>query len=291
MLIRQRVLVSMLQQAGGTANKLQFMKWAFLLSQETASGGGDNFYQFVPYRYGPYSFSLQQEVESLIRDGLMQGSGDVAWRLTEAGHKTPTAISSEVDRDVSSILDKYGRLTVNELVDTVYANYSWFTINSANARRRCREKPHADLATYTMGYEGLLIDGFLNRLLTQGLFAIIDVRNNPISRRYGYHKNTLARLCRDVGLDYDHFPELGIPTGGRQGLHSSQDYNTLFTSYERDTLAREKASVQAVSTLVATKPSALVCMEANPNSCHRSRLATAVSAISNLAIVHLGWPR
>lgn len=291
MLIRQRVLVTMLQSAGGTVSKLQLMKWAFLLSHETQSRGGDNFYRFVPYHYGPYSFSLQQEMECLIRDGLVQGSNNIAWKLTLAGQETLLVVPVEISRDVRSILNKYGQQSVSELIDSIYSRYPWFTINSTRMWRRQQARPQARLAIYTIGYEGLLVDAFLNEILVQGLEAILDVRNNPVSRRYGFHKNTLARLCQAVGLKYYHFPELGIPTESRQELHSQAHYNSLFASYEHGVLTRERGSVEAVSKIMTTAPAVLVCMEANPNYCHRSRLANTLGSLTSLSIMHLGWPR
>ena len=67
MLHRQKALLSILQQVGGQATTLQLMKWAFLLGQETQSHGGKTFYQFIPYRYGPYSFTLNRETDTKRR--------------------------------------------------------------------------------------------------------------------------------------------------------------------------------------------------------------------------------
>ncbi len=64
---RQKALLSILQQVGGQATTLQLMKWAFLLGQETQSHGGKTFYQFIPYRYGPYSFTLNRETDTKRR--------------------------------------------------------------------------------------------------------------------------------------------------------------------------------------------------------------------------------
>lgn len=92
MLHRQKVLLLILQQVGGKADNLQLMKWSFLLSQETLSQGGKTFYHFIPYRYGPYSFTLNQETDSLIRSGFLEKDSNNSWNLTDIGKKADTRL-------------------------------------------------------------------------------------------------------------------------------------------------------------------------------------------------------
>ncbi|HUS46500.1 MAG TPA: DUF488 domain-containing protein, partial [Phycisphaerae bacterium] len=143
-------------------------------------------------------------------------------------------------------------------------------------------------AAYTVGYEGWLADGFLNALLRAGIRCVVDVRHNPTSRRYGFHKSTLAKLCAEVGIDYDHRPELGIPPEHRRSLRSNDDYEKLFEQYETDTLPRQAAALQAVAGVMGSKPTALMCAEADPERCHRSRLARAIAERTGLSVCNLG---
>ncbi len=154
-------------------------------------------------------------------------------------------------------------------------------------REQHATRPVASLAVYTAGYEGQQVDGFLNTLLLNGIQQLLDVRNNPISRQYGYHKTTLGRLCKSLDIEYVHRPELGIPPVLRQSLKTQADYEVLFAKYEADILANQTVAVEEVSQLVQTKPTVLVCMEADPHMCHRTRLAKAVSEKSRLPVRHL----
>lgn len=70
-LSRQKVLLSLLKLAARPVERLEFMKWAFLLRQELPSEGGSAFYDFVPYHYGPYSFTLNHEAGKLESEGLL----------------------------------------------------------------------------------------------------------------------------------------------------------------------------------------------------------------------------
>jgi len=68
MLIRQKVILSLIDQIGSPVSRLQLVKLAFLLGNETKI---KTFYQFVPYHYGPFSFTLYHELELLKRNGYL----------------------------------------------------------------------------------------------------------------------------------------------------------------------------------------------------------------------------
>ncbi|MFN5949259.1 MAG: DUF488 family protein [Pirellulaceae bacterium] len=183
------------------------------------------------------------------------------------------------------MVSRFGKKDTTSLVDYVYERYPAFTVNSK--RRKLSVRPEAKPAVFTAGYEGLSIDGFLNLLIVSGIKRLIDVRNNPIARRYGFHKSTLQRLTDRLEIDYVHLPELGIRSEDRQSLVDQDDYDTLFDRYEKTILKDERESIQQVGRLVTELPSVLVCMESEPKCCHRSRLAAAVSKEIKLPIRHL----
>jgi uncharacterized protein (DUF488 family) len=64
------------------------------------------------------------------------------------------------------------------------------------------------------------------------------------------------------------------------------DYDTLFEHCEREILPGHAADVTRVAEMQRETPSALLCFEADPARCHRTRLAEAVSRESGLSIVH-----
>ncbi|MEG4503010.1 DUF488 family protein [Microcoleus sp. F6_B4] len=289
MLHRQKALLLILQQVGSTASTLQMMKWAFLLSHDTYSHGGKTFYQFLPYRYGPYSFTLNQETDSLIRNGFLEKVKNNCWSLTDLGKKFDVNLPRDVIRDIHYVATEYGNLSNQELLDLVYEKYSWFTVNSDLPGKRKKKRPIAEKAIYTAGYEGKTVDEFLNLLMESGISQLIDVRFNPISRRYGFHKSTLARLCVFLGIDYQHLPELGIPGSERDDLSSSAKYASLFNDYRSSLPSRENALLNLTG-LLKSKPSVLVCMEADPKFCHRNVLAQYLATLIDMPIKHLGCP-
>ena len=285
MLYRQRAILALIQEAGGEASRLAVTKWAFLLREEHPSQGGSAFYQFLPYKYGPFSFCLFQEAAALVRDGLLTESSRDSWSLSAAGASAADQIRPSVMTDVRHVVRAHAKKSTTALLDYVYERHPSYTVNSEV--RKLRPRVEADVAVYTAGYEGLLIDGFLNGLIRKGITRLIDVRNNPVSRRYGFHKSTLARLCRSVGIEYVHIPELGIVSRDRQDLGRPGARKALLDDYARTTLQKQTRAIDRVAALVATGPSVLVCMEACAKDCHRSRLAEPVAAKAKLPVQHL----
>lgn len=285
MLYRQRAILSLIQEAGGEASRLAVTKWAFLLREEYPSRGGSSFYQFLPYKYGPFSFCLFQEASALVRDGLLEEHGRDSWTLTAAGAPAADKAHPSVLADVRRVVRAHAKKSSTALVDYVYERHPSYTVNSEI--RKLRKRPKADVAVYTAGYEGLLIDGFLNGLIRKGIVRLIDVRNNPVSRRYGFHKTTLGRLCRNVCIEYAHFPELGIISRDRQDLDRPGARVALFDEYAKTTLRKQTDAINRVAALVESGPSVLVCMEACAKDCHRSRLAEPVAAKTGLPVRHL----
>ena len=284
MLNRQRVLVHLLKQAGRPVSKIDLMKWCFLLRNEMPSQGGSAFYHFLPYQYGPFSFCLYREIDQLVCDGIVEASGEHFWQVCgngDAAEEVPNAVKL----DVARILRRFNEKSTSQLMDYVYAQYPWFTVNSKREQHATR--PVASLAVYTAGYEGQQVDEFLNLLMQKGIQRLLDVRNNPVSRRYGFHRTTLDRLCKFLDIEYIHRPELGIPPVLRQSLKTQADYEALFTKYEAEVLTDQAAAVEEVSQLVKTKPTVLVCTESDPHMCHRTRLARAISEKIRLPVQDL----
>ncbi len=283
MLIRQKIILSLIDQMGGQTSRRLLVKLAFLLGKEARI---KNFYEFVPYRYGPFSFTLYHELEMLRRNGyiLFQPSEDRIQRFSDV--VTPL-IDFALESQIINFSKKYSTLSAETVVKSVYSDYPWFTINAEAVENRRENRPKGECAVYTVGYEGLQVDGFLNILLEAGIEQVIDVRHNPISRRYGFHKSTLSRLCQNLHITYRHVPEVGIPSELRANLRHPSDYIPLFKNYEREILPAQLGTIKKITSWIESRPSVLVCMEANPDSCHRSHLAAQVANHTKLMIQDL----
>ena len=284
MLIRQKIILSLIDQMGEQTSRRLLVKLAFLLGKEARI---KNFYEFVPYHYGPFSFTLYHELEMLGRNGyiLFQPSKDRIQRFKDVAIPP---IDLALKNAIINFSEKYSTLSTETVVESVYSNYPWFTINAKVVENRRENRPTGECAVYTAGYEGLQMDGFLNLLIEAGIEQVIDVRHNPISRRYGFHKSTLSKLCQHLNIKYRHVPEVGIPSELRTNLQQPSDYIPLFQNYEREVLSAQPSAIKKIATWIESQPSALVCMEANPDFCHRSHLAAQIANRTKLMIHHLG---
>lgn len=292
MLIRHRIILALLRRMPEPITRMFFVKLVFLLRHETALKNVASFYDFVPYKYGPFSFTLYRDLELLRQGGYATIEDEIAL-CEHTVNQTQIEIeklSAPMASAVSDIVDRYGALSQNALIKNMYARYPWFALNSelpernlVSTQRPRRAKP----AVYTAGYEGKSVDAFFNALLLHGIDALIDVRANPSSRKYGFSKRRLSKLCGRLDIEYRHMPNLGVPSSARTSLGSYASYQRLLSWYECSMLPQHGAAVEELGGLMGQKPSVLVCVEADIECCHRSRLAKAVADSTGLEVVHL----
>jgi uncharacterized protein (DUF488 family) len=291
MLIRQRTILRLIEKANQPMSRTVVFKLAFLLRHETVLAEDSTFYDFLPYRFGPYSFAMHREIEALVSYGYLDGrSSDLGTSFVLGNTPNEYELPAAVDAAVDSVLRRYAGVCQSDLVRDVYARYPWYAINSELRKLVSTPLPRrgdATLAVYTIGYHRTSIDSFANRLLEEGVRSVVDVRANPVSRKYGFAGSSLRSICRKVGLGYHHFPRLGIPSANRKGVSGAAAFSALFSSYERNTLCSNTADVAAVSALMKCSPSVLLCAEQNASECHRSRLAVAVANTTGLPVIDL----
>ena len=293
MLIRERIILSLLTQVARPLSKTAFVKLVFLLRHETALKDMPGFYDFVPYKFGPFSFTLYRDLGRLRQNRLVMPHEEhvdlcnsTLGRIRNDAEKLPASIRTSI----SEVAKQYGRTNQNALVRDVYHRYPWFALNSQRPERKFTSIQPIEKATpavYTAGYEGKSVDGFFNYLLELGIDVLVDVRANPISRKYGFSGLRLSQFCERLGIEYRHMSSLGIPSSARSGLSSFASYQNLLNQYERLTLSQCRTDIKELGHLMYRKPSVLMCVEKDVLCCHRSRLASAVADQTGLAVVHL----
>ncbi len=293
---RQQLLLALLDALGQPAGHMDFQKLLFLYTRECEEQPS---YEFVPYRFGGFSFTSYADKRKLIGKGLLE-EDDQHWTLTVAGRKAARARAMEPLRTVSFcrrhanlhgqalILDQYRRFpyyaTRSELLDRL-------PLTAEDRTRIAAARPAKQAAgLLTIGYEGRSLENYLNELLCAGVTLLCDVRRNPLSRKYGFSKGTLGKACVGVGIRYEHLPELGIDSSERQSLATQADYDALFAAYERVTLpCRTEALEKILDWIAADERVALTCYERLPQQCHRARVAVALERSARLmrAVNHL----
>ncbi len=272
-------------RAPGTVTRLKLVKWLFIAGAEHHAADALPFYDFLPYQYGPFSFTAYNEFDKLVRAGLMTASDDsVAIASRERVDAALTKLTRKASAIVDAVLEGWGNLSRSELIERVYEKHPWFASRSKSQAVKPRLAPPA---IYTCGYEGGSVDSFLNKLLEKGIRRVVDVRKNAYSNKYGFIGGVLKGHCKNVGIDYVHVPQLGIPSSLRVDLSKPGARSELFAHY-RKTIVPEASDAQArVEALMLERPSALLCFEAHAHDCHRGSLAPIISKRVGLDVVHL----
>ncbi|MBT3293760.1 MAG: DUF488 domain-containing protein [Verrucomicrobia bacterium] len=281
---RQKALLYLCQAAGGRLSDSHLQALSFLVQQETKTGGGSTFYAFLPHGGRPYSFTLAHEAMRLHAKGFFEGSPGKEWHVNGAAKEATGSLGFELREDVYSVAKEYGGYADASLKKNIRARYPRYARKPASA-----DRAHTERGQYisTIGYEGLSADEFLALLLQHQIKMLIDVRSNPVARKFGFHASTLRRLTGEIGIEYQHEPTLGIASTARQSLDTDDDYRQLFLAYEGSVLQDETETIGRVGTLMKETPSALMCMEADPCYCHRSRLSSLLSKQTDLPERHI----
>ena len=293
---RQKRLLALVDVLGGNVGGLDFHKLLFLYCQEEAAPT----YEFVPYRYGGFSFSSYADKRRLIERGLLEDEERV-WKLTEAG-RASAEVAPSTKEQMGRFARRHARLRGDALVAEAYRRHPYYAIRSemaegvlagdaaALAAVRAARPAAGKPGVITLGYEGRSLEGYLNELIRDGVTLLCDVRRNPLSRKYGFSKTTLTKGCEGVGLRYEHLPELGIASEDRRGLKVQADYDALFARYRRVTLPRQTTTLSKIRAWVEDgQRIALTCFERRPEQCHRHCVAAALEQAFGKAFapVHL----
>lgn len=289
-------MLALLEAIGGQASNTDFQKLLFLFSKETAE---PTLYEFVPYKYGAFSFTSYADRLKLIEKELLVRSID-GWELSADG-KAAICQESDYRKDASSFVGRLGWMRGRELIAYTYKHFPYYATHSEIASdilsSDCltldairKSKPSTTIpGLATIGYEGKSLEAYLNLLLQDGVTLLCDVRRNPISRKYGFSKRVLASGCSRVGIRYEHIPQLGIESRKRHNLNSQDDYNELFASYSSEHLPRQEKELAIISSWIESgERVALTCYEEDVRQCHRGCVASIIQSCSaNLQVKHL----
>ncbi len=259
---RQRFLLAFIRQIKSGVTSTDLQKLVFLYTMQEKS----EFYEFIPYKFGSYSFQLAEDVDILRHDGYLTTNGS---RIQAAGNYPIS--------NLFTIADERG----DKLIRKVYREYPYYAINSeitnrlfkneeADIFRREKNKyRQSSQILFTIGYEGESVESFANTLIKNDVRLLCDVRKNPLSRKFGFSKSKLGHIVETVGIKYVHIPELGIESEKRSSLDSVADYKSLFENYAKSLTNWRPQLEYLFDLLNANVRIALMCFEKEPEMCHR----------------------
>ncbi len=283
----------MLEACGGELNSTDMEKLLFLFCKEK----GVNYYDFFPYRFGCFSFLSYQDKRVLTQQEYL--ANDEGFRAGSS-RSFSRSLETEDKLFLKDFAFRTKHLRGDALVRHVYLKYPYYASRS-EIRNRVLSKveqamitPYAhdknDICLFTIGYEGLTIDAYIDKLIHNNIAMVIDVRRNPISMKYGFSKTRFSNYLNRSGIFYEHFPELGIASSKRKNLETKKDYTLLFKRYATTTLPQCEDKLEKIRRFLdAHKRVALTCFEAETTSCHRHKITELLQANKNwnIPIVHI----
>jgi hypothetical protein len=279
---RRRILLALIEAFDGKVERLRLQKLLFLLCHKLDTPP----YFFLPYRYGCFSFQANMDLLTLEKKHVVKQNPG---KMRVMSGPWIDTLTGEERQKIREVKHSFGSLSDTELIRYTYIHFPFFATRSTIAEdilepdevkkiRGCLSVEISPMLM-TLGYEGLTLEQYMNVLVEQNIRLLCDVRKNAMSMKYGFSKKTLATACESVGIEYAHFPEVGIVSDKRKNLRTREDYQALFAEY-RETVLRDNVNAVAAlaQRILSCGRAALLCFEKNPALCHRSHLANALNA-------------
>ncbi|WP_276976357.1 DUF488 domain-containing protein [Flavobacterium filum] len=294
MFYRRKIILALLQLFDGQLDKIRLQKLLFLFANKQAKAE----YDFIPYKFGCYSYSANADMTAMVTRGFLNEDE----KTFEKNDKTDylNQLKPADLKLLQEVKANYGKMSATALMKHTYINFPFYAIKSEAAEniltkdeleKVTKAKPKGNKTVlFTIGYEGISLEEYLVRLLKNDVKVLVDVRNNPLSMKYGFSKSQLKKYCASLGIEYVHIPEVGIQSDQRQELNTQSDYDKLFAVYRKNNLSKTTTSQNEILKLLKQhKRIALTCFEANICQCHRKHLAEAIENLPdfNYEVKHI----
>jgi uncharacterized protein (DUF488 family) len=291
---RRKIILALLQLFDGQLDKIRLQKLLFLFANKQAKAE----YDFIPYKFGCYSYSANADMTAMVTRGFLNEDE----KTFEKNDKTDylNQLKPADLKLLQEVKANYGKMSATALMKHTYINFPFYAIKSEAAEniltkdeleKVTKAKPKGNKTVlFTIGYEGISLEEYLVRLLKNDVKVLVDVRNNPLSMKYGFSKSQLKKYCASLGIEYVHIPEVGIQSDQRQELNTQSDYDKLFAVYRKNNLSKTTTSQNEILKLLKQhKRIALTCFEANICQCHRKHLAEAIENLPdfNYEVKHI----
>lgn len=288
---RRKILLALIEAIGKELTAIQIQKYLFLYTREQQYKS----YDFIPYYYGCFSFQANQDISSLTKSGYLemldQDSSTIIKLVKKENYRSMLDMFEQ--QILRKIIKDYGNMSQTDLIRYTYTHYPYYATKSTIAKDiltteefakiEKQKRKFEDPVLFTIGYEGISLETYINKLIVNDIHVLCDVRKNAYSQKYGFSKSQLEKACKGVGIQYIHIPQLGIDSEQRQDLKSQKDYDNLFDLYEKTTLKENQQYLHYVREIIdANKRVALTCFEARPEQCHRSRVAKHLMLLPNV---------
>lgn len=295
MYYRRKIILSLLALKKESVAKIDLQKLLFIFTKYQDS---TKVYEFVPYKFGCFSFQANADLKTMIKYDLVSAD-EKRWTLEDTTTDYFDQLKEADKNTLLALMKHHGQKSTSDLIKFTYKSFPYWATKSTVAKKYlsneelakvdAQKTPSSDIALFTIGYEGIPLEAYLNKLIKHDIKVLLDVRKNAKSMKYGFSKNQLSNACEGIGIEYIHMPEVGIESDKRNELNDQSDYDVLFDEYKATTLQSTTQYQNQISDLVESHHRvALTCFEENICQCHRKPLAESVVAKStSLVIRHI----
>jgi uncharacterized protein (DUF488 family) len=145
------------------------------------------------------------------------------------------------------------------------------------------------MTLWTVGHSNVDLDRFVAQLRAHEIAVIADVRRYPGSRRHPHFaREALAASLPDLGIAYEHMPDLGGRRAPRADSVNTAWRHPAFRGYA-DYMGTPvfAAALQRLLQHASTARVAIMCAEALWWQCHRGLIADALKAAGH-EVLHIG---
>jgi uncharacterized protein (DUF488 family) len=126
---------------------------------------------------------------------------------------------------------------------------------------------------FTIGYEGRTTEDLFDALTHANVQCVLDIRYNPVSMyRPELSKGNLQKGLEKAGIAYFHVREWGVPRDIRARAIESGTRDTIWEWYDESVIGPHfQRNLHRF--LNFGYPVAMLCMECDPQECHRHRIS------------------
>lgn len=234
----------------------------------------ENFFKFIMTDMGIFSYELENIIKKYKEKNLLNSNGVISIINKKEISTRAQKVHIDMQMNILKLIKKFHSDTK--------ASLECIAKEFMAPKNKMPEN-----ILFTAGYEGRSVDAFIQRILKAGIHTLVDVRYNPVSRKFGFSKGQLSSICHSVNITYNHMQSLGIPSESRKKLNCKQDYQNLFSEYEKNILDVNIEEQEKLIKIASITPTVLICYEADKELCHRTRLAKRISKKSGMKVVDI----
>jgi len=291
MFYRRKIILALIQKFGGKLKRTPFQKLLFIFTRFQSKPS----FEFVPHKYGPFSFRARADKHTMIGYNLLEKNDD--WVLKSNVNYIEQL--KEKDRVIlRETYYRFGNYSTPDLIRHTYREFPFYAIRSEIAEELMDQvelqriglfRPvSTEKKLYTIGYEGIEAEEYMNRLLKKEIHVLADVRKNSISMKFGFSKKQLKSMCEKMGIYYIHVPELGIESQKRKNLDTKSDYLELFEEYNQEILPAKRVYLEEIyNYYIQYDRVAITCFEKDHTCCHRHKISNYMHEVFGISVEHL----